>query len=136
MRKLLLAGVCALALPVVAASMVVAQDAENTDQDAVLTALAEEGQPLFRRNCAACHGNDGEGGAGPQLDGNPAVGSRATVVGRILWGYAEHGMPAFGGVLDDHEVAAIATYIRNTWSNEFGITTEEQVARFRAAGAE
>ena len=136
MRKILLAGVCALALPALAASMVVAQDADATDEDALLIALVEEGESLFDRNCSGCHGAEGQGGAGPELAGNPTLSSRATVIGRILWGEPVHGMPAFSGVLDDREVAAIATYIRNAWSNEFGIATEEQVARFRAAGPE
>jgi mono/diheme cytochrome c family protein len=39
-------------------------------------------------------------------------------------------MPPFNG-LSDRQVAAVATYIRNSWGNEFGIVTEAQIAAYR-----
>ncbi len=40
-------------------------------------------------------------------------------------------MPGFGGQLDDQKVAAVATYIRNSWGNDFGPVTPAEVAAKR-----
>ena len=36
-------------------------------------------------------------------------------------------MPAWGPVMDDREIAVVATYIRNSWGNGFGIVAESAV---------
>jgi len=41
-------------------------------------------------------------------------------------------MPAFPN-LTDREIAAVATYIRNSWGNEYGIAREASVAFARRA---
>jgi len=40
-------------------------------------------------------------------------------------------MPAFGGQFDDQQVAAIVTYIRNSWGNDFGPVSPDEVAAKR-----
>ena len=40
-------------------------------------------------------------------------------------------MPPFGSKLDDQAVAAVVSYIRTTWGNDFGPVTPEEVARLR-----
>ncbi|MCZ2495322.1 c-type cytochrome [Xylophilus sp. Kf1] len=92
------------------------------------TALAR-GAGLYRQNCAGCHGRQGEGEGGyPPLAGNRGVtmASPANVVQMILHGgFAPStagnprplGMPPFLQKLDDAEVAAVATYVRNAWGN-------------------
>ena len=40
-------------------------------------------------------------------------------------------MDEFQYILDDDEVAAVASYIRNSWDNRAGLVTPEQVARQR-----
>jgi mono/diheme cytochrome c family protein len=40
-------------------------------------------------------------------------------------------MEAFGDKLGDDEVAAIATYVRNSWGHTGAAVTEESVARQR-----
>ena len=40
-------------------------------------------------------------------------------------------MGEFQYLLDDEEVAAAATYVRNSWDNSAGLVTPEQVARQR-----
>lgn len=94
-----------------------------------IAALMDDGEELYRRNCSACHGNDGEGGEGPRLAGNGLLASVSTTVGQILFGGAY--MPPFGGRFDDHEAAAVATFIRNAWGNEFGPVAATQVANMR-----
>lgn len=91
-------------------------------QDETLPELINEGRPLYADQCSACHGNNGQGtGIAPALDGNANVEGRTFIVNQILWGDSEHGMPAFVDMLTDREVAAIATYVRNSWKNSYGI---------------
>jgi mono/diheme cytochrome c family protein len=40
-------------------------------------------------------------------------------------------MPAFGWLLDDKEVAAVLTYVRNTWGNAAAPVTADDVAKAR-----
>jgi mono/diheme cytochrome c family protein len=40
-------------------------------------------------------------------------------------------MPGFGAALSDREVAAVATYVRNSFGNEYGIVGEEAAAADR-----
>lgn len=97
-------------------------------QDEDLGTLVREGGQLFEANCSACHGSDGKGtGAAPALDGNAFVESRTAVINQILWGSSEHGMPAFVDLLTDREIAAIATFVRNAWSNDYGIVFSRSV---------
>jgi mono/diheme cytochrome c family protein len=106
------------------------------NDDASLQLLIEEGGPLYDVNCAACHGSMGEGGAGPSLINSAVVRSRSAVTYQILFGATDHGMPPFAPVLNDHEIAAVATYIRNSWNNEFGIILPRSVELRRAAPPE
>ena len=93
--------------------------------------LSEEGAAVYASNCAACHGAEGQGVVGPRLDGNSNLSRGSFLIGRVLNGYPAHGMPPFRDVLDDHQIAALSTYIRSAWSNDFGAVTEEEVAGLR-----
>ena len=42
-------------------------------------------------------------------------------------------MTPFGGLLDDEEIAAVLTYVRNSFGNEASVVTPEQVSRVREA---
>jgi mono/diheme cytochrome c family protein len=96
---------------------------------------AKESQALMgsdvyaRAHCAACHGGLGYGGAGPRLRGEPLLEADTYVVGQILLGRGI--MPSFGDKLSDREIAAVATYIRTSWGNDFGPVTPERVAEIR-----
>lgn len=93
--------------------------------------LRELGEKLFTEHCVSCHGAQGEGVAGayPALAGNRAVlmNNPANLL-RIIQrgGFAPStagnprpfGMPPFAGLLDDKEVAAVASYVRNAWGNQ------------------
>ncbi len=50
----------------------------------------------------------------------------------IITGYLDHGMPPFGHLADDM-IAAIATYVRNSWSNAYGEVPLSVVTELRAA---
>lgn len=86
------------------------------------------GQRLYVAHCASCHGAQGQAQIGPRLDGMPALSSARFLITTILWGVPVHGMPPFDDQLSDAEIAALATFVRNAWSNNFGEVTPEQVA--------
>ena len=98
-----------------------------------LTVQAQnEGEQVYQQ-CAACHGPDGAGGAGPALAGNQNLESANYHISRILNGGA--GMPAFRDQLSDEQIAAVATFERTSWGNSFGEVTAEQVAQQRSGQA-
>jgi len=104
------------------------QVAQAESDEAQFDALFSEGTAIYGEYCAGCHGAEGGGGAGPPFAGSDYPASNRALVGSILAGFVDHGMPAFADVLDDREIAAVSTYIRNAWGNDFGITTESYVA--------
>lgn len=90
----------------------------------------QRGEKIYAQQCAWCHGERGEGTAGafPPLAGNRAVNlhNPANLVQMVRrGGYAPategnprpYGMPPFGHVLDDREIAAVLTYVRGSWGN-------------------
>ena len=91
----------------------------------------ERGARIYDQRCAYCHGDAGQGanGAYPPLAGSRAV-NMATPVnliqvvrhGGFLPSTAGNprpfGMPPFGHVLDDNDIAAVLTYVRGAWGND------------------
>lgn len=80
-------------------------------------AAAARGQPLFAQNCAACHGEQGQGN--PQA-GAPRLtdkiwlygGDRATIIRTIS--YSRGGvMPNWGARLDDETIKELAIYVHS-----------------------
>ena len=61
----------------------------------------------------------------PALAGNSSLRSVGVIVFQVING-GDY-MPPFGG-LSNQQIAAVATYIRNSFGNDFGIATEEDVA--------
>jgi mono/diheme cytochrome c family protein len=96
---------------------------------AVDEALKAKGEQVYSANCAGCHQATGKGlpGVFPALDGSKNVADKAYVINILLKG--KGGMPAFAQ-LSDEELAAVATYVKNSWSNKFGGVTPEE---FKAA---
>lgn len=105
---------------------------------------AERGRTLYGDHCAACHGERGEGVPRiyPALAGNRAVtlSSPANLV-RVVTegGFAPStagnprpfGMPPFGPTLNDHDIAAVLSYIRGAWGNQGGAVSAFEVSRYR-----
>lgn len=100
------------------------------DPAVLMAALMSEGQLNYTRNCQGCHGDQGQGGAGEPLVHSPVVQRAGGTINQILQGSPAHGMPPFDR-LSDREVAGIATFIRNSWGNDYGIVTEANVAQSR-----
>jgi mono/diheme cytochrome c family protein len=107
--------------------------AQAPDLAAQTEALKTAGASVFEENCAACHGANGEGDVGPKLDGNEWIGTRSNIINQVLFGATDHGMPPFKDVLSDEQVAAVATYVRNSWSNSYGPVLPQSVASIRGA---
>jgi alcohol dehydrogenase (quinone), cytochrome c subunit len=104
------------------------------------------GAGIFLSYCARCHQQDGNGVAQkyPRLAGNPAVlGAQTTSLVRLLvegggspnteGGPPPRKMPAFAGKLTDAEMAAVLTFIRNTWGNAAPPVTTRDVRSVRSA---
>ena len=104
----------------------------------------ERGAKVYEQHCAQCHGEQGGGkpGAFPALKGNRAVvlADPTNVVRVVLQGGylpatagnpRPHGMPPFQHLLADEEVAAVATFIRNSWGNRAPAVGTIEVYRAR-----
>jgi len=97
----------------------------------VPAAAMARGGKVYGQQCAQCHGEQGQGepGAFPALAGNRAVllADPTNVVRVVLQGGylpatagnpRPHGMPPFQQILGDEDVAAVATFVRNSWGNQ------------------
>lgn len=88
-----------------------------------LAELKSMGEKVYGANCAGCHQAKGEGMAPvfPALDGSALVkGPKQALLDIVMNGKAGTAMPAFGKQLTDTDIAAVATYARNAWSNKTG----------------
>ncbi|HET7413898.1 MAG TPA: cytochrome c [Pararhizobium sp.] len=117
-------------LPLVAAAAIllaiVPAVAANGDQD--YTRSPGE-QVYVDAGCQVCHGAMGRGGVGVEFFGDPFLAFPDYIVARILVGGGE--MPGFDGKLSDDEIAAVATYLQQSWGAKPGHVTAKQVASYR-----
>jgi len=88
----------------------------DTSRVASIKGDARRGKSLFRGNCAACHGTNGQGGIGNSLRTPSflALASDSFLRDTITLGRKHTAMPA-GSTLDTEEVADILAFIRS-WS--------------------
>ena len=104
------------------------------------------GGAIYADECSACHGMDGKGVPFlfPSLAGSPNVRSTdPTSLVRVLMEGARSvatageptgpGMPSFAWKLNDAEIAAVLTYVRNSWGSSAPAVTADQVKSVRAA---
>jgi mono/diheme cytochrome c family protein len=102
------------------------------------------GGAIYKDNCSACHKDSGEGEAHlfPRLAGSALVQSDdPTTLARVVL----HGtravstasmptapaMPAFDWRLNDRQVGAVLTYIRNSWGNAASAVPADTIASQR-----
>ncbi len=100
------------------------EDASVTDESNVSDVVAL-GAPKYAETCAICHGPAGRSDNAAVLAGDAKLADPAHVARVILHGFGY--MPAFKDRLSDNDIAEIGTYIRNSWGNEFGVLTTEEV---------
>jgi cytochrome c553 len=90
----------------------------------------DDGQTVYRKECADCHGEKGEGHApiGPSLAGNRAVtmDSATNAIRIVLFGGfppdthdspRSYGMPPYYPSLSDEHIANVLSYVRTSWGN-------------------
>lgn len=113
-------------------------------QSATGVAARSGGAEIYRQRCASCHGEQGQGAAGayPALAGNRAVqmASAANMVQLVVHGGflpstagnpRPYGMPPFGAVLDEAEIASVVSYVRSAWGNAAPPVSALEVLRLR-----
>jgi mono/diheme cytochrome c family protein len=119
----------------------VAEEAGNPD-----VGVMKDGSAIYADQCAACHAPDGSGidGLFPMLKGSPLVQSvnPASVLHVLLRGARSAAtdpaptapaMPSFGWTLNDDQIAAVATFVRNAWGNRAPPVDPAAVGKTRAA---
>jgi mono/diheme cytochrome c family protein len=121
-----------------------------SDQPPVPHQLSAEaytlGHKLYERYCSGCHQSHGQGLAPyfPALRDNEAVTLEEPndIVKTLLLGapsdpteaYSAHVvMPSFGAVLNDQQIATLASFIRASWGNDAAPVTAKQVEALRTA---
>jgi mono/diheme cytochrome c family protein len=106
--------------------------------------VMKSGGQVYADECSACHGADGRGQAGliPALNHSASVqqadatsvlrvvirGTRNVATDKAPTGPA---MPAFNWILDDGQVAAVTTYIRNAWGNAAPAVSASEAGKAR-----
>lgn len=97
---------------------------------AVDAAVMAKGEAAYTAHCAACHQPTGRGipGVFPPLAAGPNMANHEYTINITLRG--KGAMPGFAH-LTDEEVAAVLTFTKNSWGNNFGAVTPEQVAALR-----
>jgi len=101
----------------------IAAAADDPNKQYTLDELKKRGEQVYAKNCAVCHQANGKGTppAFPPLDGSKTVlGPKEEQIKTELFGRPKTAMVAFGGQLNDVELAAVITYTRNNWSNKTG----------------
>ena len=103
-------------------------------------AVLAMGATIYEQQCAQCHGDAGQGAAGayPALAGNRAVTMESVdnLVNIVRkGGFAPstagnprpYGMPPYAHLLSDTEIAAVLTFIRQSWGHQASAVSELQV---------
>ena len=115
-------------------------------QSAHGTQANPKGARLYDQVCAECHGKSGEGhpGAYPALAANPKVlraNTNDLVLQLLYGGYPAttsgnprpFGMPPFVLKLSDADMAAVLSYIRNSWGNHADNVSEFDINKLRTS---
>jgi cytochrome c553 len=102
------------------------------------------GGKLFEKNCAQCHGAQGEGvdGAYPALRGTVAINrdNTANLIQAVFHGGFSpatqgnprpFGMPPYQLMFSDQEVASVLTFVRQSWGNRGSSVSELEVYQAR-----
>jgi len=107
----------------------------------------DAGKKLFTQHCQSCHQANGRGvdDAFPPLAGNSNLEDLGLVTKTVKTGKTGHVavegksfnsvMPPIGGGFSAKEIAEVATYIRNSWGNDFGGVTVAQVEKNLPGGS-
>lgn len=123
--------------------------APHAASKAEVGSMLQAGAAIYKDKCAACHGEDGQGvpRVYPPLADNQAVRLRNPInaVRIVLNGGfppstegnpRPYGMPPFYQELSDEQVAAVVTFIRQSWGNHASPVWSVDVQRSRGVPAD
>ena len=107
-----------------------------------MASLIERGEVIYTQYCQVCHQADGKGSAAfPPLAGSGdyygSAQNHAKIIVHglngeiVVQGVTYNGAMAPHGHLTDYDIAAVATFERNSWGNEDGIVLPTDVAAVR-----
>ncbi len=112
-----------------------------------IASIMAQGKTAYGSICAACHGDDGMGkpGQAPPLAGSewvkaagykrleeiPQLGLNGSV--HVLGQEWNLSMAPMGAALSDADLAAVLTYIRNSWGNKGSAVDDSDIKTMRAA---
>jgi mono/diheme cytochrome c family protein len=89
----------------------------------------KSGEQLFAGVCRGCHMSDGKGAAGagtyPSLAGDRNLEASAYAIDVVVNG--QRGMPSFGSMMSNDQVAAVVNYLRTHFDNGYsdGVTADD-----------
>ena len=119
------------------------------DTSEAATRQLAQGAKLYDTHCASCHQADGKGvpPGYPPLAGNRAIltdspvnAIRIVLNGGFAPGTAgnprPYGMPPYGPLLNDGEVAAVVSHLRASWGNNAPAVTALEVNKYRSVPLE
>ncbi len=127
------------------------EDTIETDLEGEARDLFVKGKDIYHREgaCVTCHQPDGEGlsasGFPPLTGTNWVTGSEERLIKLVLKGLqgpievkgetypGQVPMTAFGGMLTDEEVAAVLTFVRNSFGNDAAPVSPAKVKEVRDA---
>jgi len=122
------------------------RSAPKPDPVAASNNAMRAGAAIYKDSCAACHRDAGTGEVHlfPRLAGSALVQSDdpTTLVRVVLQGTraastpsmpTAPAMPAFDWRLNDAQVAAVLTYVRNNWGNSAPAVSVDVIAKQRAS---
>ncbi len=95
--------------------------ADDPNKKWSLEELKARGEKVYAATCVACHQASGQGSPAvkaPALAGNNFVTAEPGPIDTVLNGRPNTAMQAFGKQLSDTEIAAVITYVRNSWGNK------------------
>jgi len=110
-RRIVFSAAC-LALSMLAAAHATAQT--KRAPAAAQTSRLASGRQIFDAQCAWCHGNAGDGGMGPNLQGKLQHGTTtASIVDIITNGIPGTDMPGFRSPLTERSIRQTAAYVQS-----------------------
>jgi len=95
-------------------------------QDAAIAnpapADVDQGKQIFETRCSTCHGLDGGGAMGPNIQGIP-MRLGAPAVAEVIKNGMSGGMPAFAGQVDATQITQIIAYLMTLTHKDTGTVT-------------
>jgi putative heme-binding domain-containing protein len=122
--------IAAIVLAVCAATAA-AQDVPTANP---LPANVEQGKQTFEQRCSTCHGLDGGGAMGPNIQGIP-MRMGAPVVASTIKNGMSGGMPPFAGQLTDAQIQQVIAYLLTLTHKDTGTVTGDAAKGQQVYGA-